>query len=98
MFNCAGLLRRLKELGFKTFHGDIIDESYDNEPNDKKRFEMAWQQIHRLYYTENPRAVYEHFRSVLEHNHQHIVNLSKQQLTDIQQFIHAPFALEQTKM
>jgi hypothetical protein len=98
MFNCAGLLKRLKELGFRTFHGDIIDESYDNEPNDAARFGMAWQQIHRLYHTENPRAVYEHFQDTLEHNHQHILNLSKQQLADIQQFIHTPFALEQTKM
>jgi hypothetical protein len=98
MFNCAGLLKRLKELGFRTFHSDIIDESYDLEPNDAKRFSMAWQQIHRLYHTENPKAVYEHFQDILDHNHQHILNLSKQQLVDIQQFIHTPFALEQTKM
>jgi hypothetical protein len=98
MFNTPFLLKRLRDLGFRTFHGDIIDESYDNEVDLKKRCEMAWEQVRRLYNTENPRAVYEHFQDILEHNHQHILNLSKQQLVDIQQFIHAPFALEQTKM
>lgn len=53
-------LAKLKELGFYTF-GDIIDESYDNEPDPLKRFNMAKMQvlklkeismtdIHNLYY------------------------------------------------
>jgi hypothetical protein len=90
MFNCAGLLKRLKELGFRTFHGAIIDESYDNEPDDAKRYAMAWQQIHRLYHTENPKAVYEHFQDVLEHNHQLMLSWPQQQLKDINTFIHQP--------
>lgn len=97
MMNGAGLLRRLRELGFRTFHGDIIDESYDDEPNDVKRMHMAWQQIHRLYYTENPRAVYAHFQDVLEHNHQLMLSWTAQQLSDVQKFIHTSFALEQSK-
>jgi hypothetical protein len=97
MFNASGLLRSLRKLGFKTFHGDIIDESYDDEPNDAKRFNMAWQQIYRLYNTESPKSVYAHFRDVLEHNHRHIVNLTQAQFHDIQQFIHTSFALEQSK-
>lgn len=98
MMNGAGLLRRLRDLGFRTFHGDIIDESYDDEPNDVKRMHMAWQQIHRLYHTENPRAVYAHFQDVLEHNHQLMMSWPTQQLLDIQKLIHTSFALEQTKM
>jgi hypothetical protein len=98
MMNGAGLLRSLKKLGFRTFHGDIIDESYDNEPNDAKRFDMAWQQIHRLYHTENPIAVYAHFQDVLDHNHQLMMSWTAQQLSDARQFIHTSFALEQTKM
>lgn len=90
MFNGAGLLKRLKELGFQTFHGDIIDESYDSEPNDAKRYAMAWQQIVRLYHTDNPRLVYQQFEQVLEHNHQHIHQLVDRQLTDIKNFIHQP--------
>jgi hypothetical protein len=37
-------------------------------------------------------------RDVVEHNFSVIMALPQQQLKDIQQFIHAPFALEQTKM
>jgi hypothetical protein len=98
MMNGAGTLRTLRKLGFQTFHGDIIDESYDDELDDVKRMHMAWQQIYKLYYTENPRAVYAHFQDVLEHNHQLMLSWTAQQLSDIQQFIHAPFALEQPKM
>tara|TARA_R100000742_G_C4279278_1_gene103414 strand:+ start:2386 stop:3540 length:1155 start_codon:yes stop_codon:yes gene_type:complete len=54
-------LKYLKDNGFQTF-GDIIDESYDEETDDKKRFEMVTQEIikffknntledlHKLYY------------------------------------------------
>jgi hypothetical protein len=90
MMNSAGLLRSLRNLGFKTFHGDIIDESYDDEPDDAKRYAMAWQQIQRLYHTENPRAVYAHFQDVLEHNHQLMLSWPQQQLKDINTFIHQP--------
>ena len=91
MMNSAGLLRSLRNLGFRTFHGDIIDESYDDEPNDAKRYSMAWQQIHRLYYTEDPRSVYTHFQDVLEYNHQLMMSWTAKQLTDVQQFIHTSF-------
>mgnify|MGYP000238648185 CR=1 FL=1 len=42
-----GILKHLKELGFKTFNG-FIDENYDNEYNDGKRFEMICDEIKRL--------------------------------------------------
>jgi hypothetical protein len=48
----VGILRYLRKLGFRTFHGDIIDESYDDEPNDQKRFTMAWHEIRTLYQTD----------------------------------------------
>ena len=82
----GGILKYLRSLGFRTFHGDIIDESYDDEPNDKIRLEMAWEQIQRLHKTE-PRAVYAHFRDVLEHNHQLMLGWTDQQLQDISQFL-----------
>jgi hypothetical protein len=97
MFASAGLLQRLRSLGFRTFHGEIIDESYDNEPDDKKRFEMAWQQIVKLKNTEDPRSVYSRMKDILEHNHNHVMALPKSQIAEIQQFIHTPFALEQIK-
>ena len=47
MFASNGQLKELQKLGFKTF-GDIIDESYDNETNSKKRFEMVCNEIKKL--------------------------------------------------
>lgn len=47
MFAGAGYLRNLKELGFKTFD-DIIDESYDSEPDHDKRHTMAFEQVKKL--------------------------------------------------
>jgi hypothetical protein len=60
-FGDHGALKKLKELGFKTFD-DIIDESYDNELDAVKRFMMAkaevlklkamtMNDIHKLYYS-----------------------------------------------
>ena len=98
MFGSAGLLKRLRSLGFRTFHSDIIDESYDDELDDKKRYQMAWQQIVRLKNTEDPRSVYSRLRDIVEHNFSLIMSLPQKQLAELQQFIHTPFALEQTKI
>lgn len=82
MMNSAGLLKELRKLGFQTFHGDIIDESYDEEPDDARRYAMAWEQIVRLYHTD-PRQVYAQFRPVLEHNHRLMMSWPSQQLDEI---------------
>jgi len=47
LLGAPGYLKYIKELGFKTFDG-FIDESYDNEPDDAKRFEMICSEIKRL--------------------------------------------------
>ena len=46
-FGAPGYLKYIKELGFKTFNG-FIDESYDDEYDDGKRFEMVCDEIKRL--------------------------------------------------
>jgi hypothetical protein len=86
MFAGAGLLKYLQSFGFHTFHGDIIDESYDNEQDDAKRLEMAWEQIKRLYYT-NPRHVYAQFKPVLDHNHNLIKSIVQDQSHELHRFI-----------
>jgi hypothetical protein len=90
MVNGGGLLARLRELGFRTFHGRYVDESYDNEPDDVRRWQMAWEQIVRLRHTE-PREVYAHYQEILEHNHRVIMDLPQQQLAQIRNFLRAPF-------
>jgi hypothetical protein len=47
LVGAPGYLKYIKELGFKTFDG-FIDESYDNECNDAKRFELICKEIKRL--------------------------------------------------
>jgi hypothetical protein len=86
MFAAAGLLKYLRSFGFRTFHGDIIDESYDDEPNDAKRYAMAWEQVQRLHKT-NPREVYPLFEEVLEHNYHTMLYLSKQQSYNINKYV-----------
>jgi len=47
LFGAPGYLKYIKSLGFKTFDG-FIDESYDSEYDDVKRFEMLCEEIKRL--------------------------------------------------
>jgi hypothetical protein len=83
-------LSYLRENGFQTF-GDIIDESYDEETDDKKRFEMITQEIikffknntlediHKLYYGK----LYER----LLHNHQRHSEFVEGELQTIEDII-----------
>jgi hypothetical protein len=64
----AGALQDLKHLGFKTFDG-IIDESYDLEPNDTKRWSNAFEQI-RFLCNQQPEDIYQKALPILEHNQQ----------------------------
>jgi hypothetical protein len=47
VFGNPGALAMIRELGFQTF-GDAIDERYDEEPDPRRRFEMAWAEFERL--------------------------------------------------
>jgi hypothetical protein len=79
-------LSYLRSLGFKTFHSDVIDESYDSEPDWQRRVDLAWKQIQRLRSTE-PRSAYAYFRDVLEHNHKLMLNWPDKQFEEISQFL-----------
>lgn len=46
-FGAAHDLRRMRSLGFQTFH-TVIDESYDSISNDQQRWAAAWQQVEYL--------------------------------------------------
>lgn len=72
-------LRNLRSLGFKTF-GDVIDidgktvidESYDQEPDDLTRWQMAWKQVEELC-TRDPILTYAQLQSILDYNLMHFV-------------------------
>jgi hypothetical protein len=64
-------LRNLRSLGFRTFD-EIIDESYDSESDNLKRWSMAWNQI--LYLSKmDPCTVYARANEILEYNYKHFV-------------------------
>lgn len=84
MFGPQNLLSRLHSMGYQTFHG-IIDESYDQEPNDIKRWSMAFEQIKKLSKADH-RQVYESAQNILNHNHQHICN-HKYRLERLKEFL-----------
>ena len=61
-----GYLQRLRSFGFKTF-GDVIDESYDGEPDSLLRWKMAMDQVQFLT-TQDPVEIYAKIKDVVEHN------------------------------
>ncbi len=68
-------LRKLKELGFKTFH-PFIDESYDEEINHGKRMSMIVDEIERLCKMdfEMLKDWYQNLSHILEYNKEHLHN------------------------
>lgn len=60
-------LQNLHRLGFKTF-GDIIDESYDNEPDYELRGKMICDQISYLL-QQNQKTILNSIKSITEHNY-----------------------------
>lgn len=72
VFGSQGLLQKLHKQGYKTFHS-VIDESYDSEPDNKTRWNMAFEQVLTLA-NANHKEVYSKVASILEHNYNHICN------------------------
>lgn len=74
MFGSHHHLKRLQSLGFKTFD-NIIDESYDNEKDINKRWEMAFEQVVKLSKM-NPVKVYEIIQETVDHNQERMLHFS----------------------
>jgi hypothetical protein len=47
VFGNPGSLQMLRDLGFASFP-ELVDESYDAEPDPRRRFELAWAELERL--------------------------------------------------
>lgn len=72
IFSGAGYLRCLRSHGFRTF-GDVIDESYDDEIDNQKRWTMAFEQVRRLCDMDQ-KQVLDHIRSIVDHNYNMLMN------------------------
>lgn len=87
LFGPVGFLAKLREQGFETF-GHLIDESYDSEPRDYKRFEMAMHQVMQLAWFENPADMYRMAQPVLEHNHNRLHELEQRRRCNQREMLH----------
>jgi hypothetical protein len=69
VFGNPGALRMIRELGFATFP-HVIDERYDEEPDPRRRFEMAYGEVARLCRLDQAELARMEARiaDILEHN------------------------------
>ena len=95
MFGAQGLLKKLHQKGYKTFHG-IIDESYDQEPDDFTRWAMAFEQVCKLAKYDHE-EVYREIAPIIIHNHNHICDHSYR-LTGLKNFLDQSLAQHITKI
>jgi|694.fasta_scaffold59836_2 hypothetical protein len=65
-FAGQGYLEFLRELGFRTFN-NVIDESYDQEPNDITRWTMAMNQLELLCSLDSDQVL-EQIKEIVDHN------------------------------
>ena len=84
MFGAQGTLKKLHQQGYRTFNG-VIDESYDQEPNDQKRWAMAFEQVLKLAQCDHE-EVYREIAPILTHNHNHICD-HHYRLTGLKNFL-----------
>jgi hypothetical protein len=82
-------LHYLRESGFKTF-GNIINESYDLEVNDERRWKMAFNQMQQLAKMDQ-HWVLEQIQPIVEHNLQVLMHTDwNQKMTvDVNQILNA---------
>jgi hypothetical protein len=85
LFGPQGTLSRLHELGYKTFD-QVIDESYDKEPDDIKRWSMAFEQVLKLLRADHAQ-IYNQINCILEHNHSWMVNNYVKRLKNLKLFL-----------
>lgn len=77
-FGNHGALRRMRDLGFRTF-GSVIDESYDSIEDDVQRLEAAYQQVLRISRFSEPQLVdaYNQLFDDLVHNYHYFYDYSQ---------------------
>jgi hypothetical protein len=78
MLGAPGMLKKLREMGFKTFH-EVWDESYDDTPDHTERFYKIidlcekiskWPQIRKVLAMQKCKSIVEHnFNFLLNYKH-----------------------------
>lgn len=86
VFSCKGYLKRLQDLGFKTF-SNVIDESYDNEDDPVIRFSKAFKQIEFLS-AQDYNSIKSQIADIVEHNHQRLFSLQSEIKSRMQEMVY----------
>jgi len=90
LFGCSGQLKKLKEFGFETF-SHFINEEYDEETNDKRRYTLLCKEIERLSnlsLEELHNFVYsEKTMNILEHNFEQAMDINNRQKENLKNLI-----------
>jgi hypothetical protein len=84
LFGGHRALAQLQAQGYRTFEG-LIDESYDEIVDDRKRWVRAWQAVEFLARSD-PQLLYAQAQEILAHNYQLIRNMERRH-KPIQNFI-----------
>jgi hypothetical protein len=85
VFAIQGFLQQYRDWGFETF-GDVIDESYDAEPDDVQRWRGAFEQVQYLCSQDLP-ALLQKLRPQLDHNHNRLYEFEREKTQELQQFV-----------
>jgi hypothetical protein len=74
VFGGRHYLKNLQRLGFKTF-SNVIDESYDNEPDYKRRGEMICEQINYII-TQDQQTILDKIKPIVDYNYDVLIQTS----------------------
>ena len=85
VFAIQGFLQHYQNWGFETF-SDVIDESYDNEPDDIVRWSKAFEQVQWLCNQDLP-VLLEKLKPRLDHNHNRLYEFEQEKTQQLQNFV-----------
>lgn len=87
VFAIRGFLQRYRDWGFETF-GDVIDESYDTELDDVRRWSRAFEQVQWLCNQDLP-SLLQKIKPQLDHNHNRLYEFDQEKTQELQNFVAA---------
>ena len=85
VFAIQGFLQRYRDWGFETFN-DVIDESYDLEADDIRRWSRAFEQVQWLCNQDLPQLLTK-LRPRLDHNHNRLYEFEQEKRLELQNFV-----------
>ena len=80
-----GFLQQYRDWGFETF-GDVIDETYDTETDDVRRWTRAFEQVEWLCNQDLP-ALLQQLKPRLDHNHNRLYEFEREKTQELQNFV-----------